>query len=108
MPNPDTVFFCLAYSAWLGLLCVGTLECVRRSRYPIVVLLVGLGALAASFGFAIWLEGGLVKAGQEYYQLGLPFRNFRRIAFAVFLVLLAAGGPFLLARMHSGRSDSAA
>jgi len=62
-------------------------------------------AHGATFWFALWLEGGLVPAGQANYIMGLPYRYFLRIAFAVFLMLLVARGSYLLARIYRGRSD---
>ena len=105
MPHPDSIPFCLGYAAWLGGICLAALECVRRLRHPLGCFFLGLAALALTFGLVLWLESGLVNAGEWSAQIGPPYRQFRRAGFAVFLVLFVARGLCLL-RHHSRRSPT--
>lgn len=102
MPHPDSIPFCVGYAAWLGGICLIALECVRRFRHPLVCFAVGLAALALTFGFVLWLESGLVSAEAWSLPMGLPYRQFRRNGFGVFLVVFVARGLYLL-RVHGRR-----
>src|SRR5690348_2311122 len=100
MPHPHSVYFCVGYAVCLGVVSVVALHCVRRFRLASVSFVLGLVALAGTFAFALWLESGLVSAGQADYQMGSPYRYFIRAAFAVFLVFFLVRGGYLLRHVH--------
>jgi hypothetical protein len=101
MPHPHTISFCIAYASFLGIITMVTLESIRRSRRPGFFFLVGLAALLGTFWIAYGLESGLAHAGQEAYQLGMPYHNFLWVALGVFLLLLFfRGGYSLLKRLR--------
>jgi hypothetical protein len=108
MPHPDSVYFSVGYAVCLGVISVVALRCVRRFRHPLASFVIGLAALGATFWFALWLESGLVSAGEWSAQMGPPYHYFRRIAFAVFLVFFLVRGGYLLRHAFSRRSSNAA
>ena len=108
MPNPHSLSFCAGYAVCLAVVSVAALHCIRRFRYPLVSFVLGLAAVIGIFGFSLWLESGLVSAGEADYQMGEPYRFFLRAVFAVILVFFLVRSGYLIRHVFSRRSSSAA
>ena len=102
--HTNTIHFSLGYVAWLALLTVAALECVRRFRYPISFFVLGLTALGLTFWF-VMTSVSWWHMGQEVYQFQITYHYFRVVGFLVFLVFFLARGGYLL--FHARKRENA-
>ena len=90
--------FSVGYLAWLGIVVLAGLECLRQFQNAKLFFLLGLCALVFSFSYVLASSGVKYSSGSFFsFAIGI-YREFQSAGFLVFLTFFVVRGLSIIKR----------
>jgi len=93
----DTTRFSVGYLAWLGIVVLAALECMRRSRRAVTFFLLGWSALVLSFAHAVTYPISTIY-GSVRSAIHAVYNDVQAGGFLVFLIFFSIRGFSIIKR----------